>query len=92
MIKEILRLMSQGNSTYNEISRELKIGYNELINRLEMMERMKYIEEVSSENCNMNLACACCPISKKSCSDANSKYESTIIYRITNKGKKVCGV
>ena len=92
MIKKILYLISQGNTTFNEISQKLGISYLDLMNRLEMMERMKYIEIVPNENCNLDLGCACCSMPKKGCSNGTSDFESSVVYRITDKGKKVCGI
>jgi len=89
MLKEILILMSQNNMTFKEISHELNISYDDLINRLEMMEHMGYIKAINEEECDRNFTCACCPLAGNKCSDTKAFQENQKAFKITAKGRKI---
>jgi Mn-dependent DtxR family transcriptional regulator len=90
MIKDLLKHISLGNLTFNEMARRLKIGRCELKDRLEMMERMGYIQRVQgAANTDGGAACALCSMAN-GCPKANAGEQKTMGYFLTDKGKRAC--
>jgi len=94
MIKEILKLMSNGTGTLSGIARELGISREELKSRLEMMERMGYLEEFHGDRgdgCGSaaRSACAFCSIGKVCSDTGENDMSKTRRYMLTEKGKRI---
>jgi DNA-binding transcriptional regulator LsrR (DeoR family) len=90
MIKEILKFMALGNLSLAEIGQRLKISRETLKSRLDLMERMGYIETCCDESYEKTDACGLCP-SAKVCSEQSPQAPKIISYRLTEKGKIVIG-
>jgi predicted ArsR family transcriptional regulator len=93
MIKDILKLMSQGNLTVVEIAQKLNISKDELLNRFKMMEQMGYLEKTNqgndvSKSHEPGRMCAFCP-EAKSCSNNDVTSYDGLTYHLTEKGKRV---
>ena len=84
MIKEILKLIALGGITLAEMAQRLKIGVEELKMRLEMMERMGYVESPKEADGE----CAFC---HTKCSACDYRPEGAT-YRITEKGFRCLSV
>lgn len=92
MIKDILILMAEGKLTLNEISSKLEIRHSDLLNRLELMEHMGFIESISVEKClnGSNPSCSCCPMpDTEKCLVDNPTKSKFNAYKITKKGEKI---
>jgi len=85
MIKDILKLMSLGGITLPEMARRLGAGLDDLKNRLEMMERMGYVEALHEVG---RSECPSCHTSKCLAGDCHSE---SAIYHLTKKGLRCLG-
>jgi Mn-dependent DtxR family transcriptional regulator len=88
MIKEILKLLSRGNITFNDLAIELSISQSELKNRLDLLEHMGYIEIICKENPTLESGCLFCSEANECAKNTKSDYFETI-YKLTKKGRKV---
>lgn len=90
VLKQIAEVETKGNISFNDISRRLKMSTLQLKGLLEIMERMGLIERVTEVNCNMS------PSSSDSCKNCGSgcsgkvTVSSGTIYRLTEKGRRIC--
>lgn len=76
-------MIDQGDMTFNEIAGELGLGRDELKFRLEMMEHVGEIEFVI----NNQIECSGC----SRCSDTKCSGDNQLVlYRLTEKGRKIC--
>jgi predicted transcriptional regulator len=65
MLKRILKLIAEGNSTTSEISKEMQIEESAVISAINELRKMGYLEYAPSA-CSMDKPiCAGCPIAKK---------------------------
>jgi predicted transcriptional regulator len=96
MIKEILKLMSSGNLTINEIAQKMNLSKDELLNRFKMMEQMGYLKradkaESETKSHGTSKTCTFCPEAKSCSSNKRTSYEG-LTYSLTEKGKNLAGL
>lgn len=91
VLKQMVEVEKKGNISLSEISRHLKMSTQQLKGLLEIMERMGHVEKVQDNN---SLLSSVCSDSCKNCGCFGFLEKSTIstctVYRLTEKGKRVC--
>ncbi len=92
VLKQIAEVEKKNNMvSFNEISRHLKMSMQQLKGLLEIMEKMGHVEKVMD---NSSILSSSCSGSCKNCGCCGFLENSTVstgtIYRLTEKGKRVC--
>jgi len=93
MIKQILIHLSQGTHTIAELAQKLHVNKEDMINHLEMMELMGYLQKTNitankGRTQGPGKMCAFCP-KAKGCSNMTTSTNG-VTYKLTPKGKRVC--
>ncbi|WP_440945040.1 FeoC-like transcriptional regulator [Methanosarcina sp. T3] len=91
VLKQMEEAEKKGSISFNEISRHLKMSTQQLKGLLEIMEGMGHVEKVTETNPDLSSSCSgsckncgCCECSGK------IAVLSGTIYRLTEKGRRVC--
>ena len=91
VLKQIAEVEKKGNMSFNEISGHLKMSTQQLKGLLEIMEKLGHVEKVTDGNSNSSSSCSG---SCKNCGCCGFLEKSTVstgtVYRLTEKGKRVC--
>jgi CTP-dependent riboflavin kinase len=90
VLKQIAEVEKKGNISFNEIARRLKMSTQQLKGLLEIMERMGHVEKVTDNSYNLSSSCSdSCKNCGCGCS-GKATVSSGTIYRLTEKGRRVC--
>ena len=84
MNREILRILSEGGLSVQEVSNTLEIGLEELGSRLILLESMGFVRK--EVECKRSPSCVGCPVGD-SCSEPSDR-PLPAVYSITEKGKR----
>jgi DNA-binding HxlR family transcriptional regulator len=91
VLKQIAEVEKKGNMSFYEISGHLKMSTQQLKGLLEIMEGMGHVEKVTDNNSTLSSSCSgsCKNFDYCGCS-GKIPVSSGMVYRLTEKGRKVC--
>ncbi|MFW3146572.1 MAG: winged helix-turn-helix transcriptional regulator [Thermoplasmatota archaeon] len=87
MMREILEMISRGGFSYERVARELDITKSTLADRMEMLQRMGYVKDIT-DVCGSNFgSCGSCPSASECRERDHSASGNPRIFVLTDKGK-----
>ena len=92
MIKEILKLMAEGDFSFIEMAQRMSLSQAELKDRIELMKHMGYIAAEDIMGAGAGGGCASCHFAKRCSVESRNTGMRIITYQLTEKGKRVCGI